>query len=76
MPSARGLSTAMERQFKGFGREQVLNYTRDAGDKGIQLTVDLFKILILGTLFYINITINAYLWFILFFHIEKQKFYI
>jgi hypothetical protein len=43
MPSVRDLSTAMERLFNGFVREYVLNYTGDAGDKGRQLTADLFQ---------------------------------
>ena len=42
IPSSQDLSTAMERQFKGFGREYVLNYTRDPGDNGGQFTADLF----------------------------------
>lgn len=42
MPSASNMSTAMERQFNGFGREYVLNYTRNGGENGRQFTADLF----------------------------------
>ena len=42
LPAGQKLSTAMERQFKGFGREYVLNYTRNGNDNGRQFTADLF----------------------------------
>ncbi|TVR75154.1 MAG: TonB-dependent receptor [Marinilabiliales bacterium] len=42
LPSSQDLYTTMERQFNGFGREYVLNYTRNGGDNGRQFTADLF----------------------------------
>ncbi len=40
-PSETEMSTSMERQFKGFGREYVLNYTRDFDQEGREFMADL-----------------------------------
>ncbi|MFP4366934.1 MAG: TonB-dependent receptor domain-containing protein [Bacteroidales bacterium] len=42
LPDNTDMSTAMERQFNGFGREYILNYTRETGQNGRQLTADFF----------------------------------
>ncbi len=42
LPASRQLNTEMERRFEGFGREYVLNYTRDFDREGRELMADVF----------------------------------
>ena len=42
LPEEGGMSTSMERQFEGFGREYVLNYTREYDQEGREFVADLF----------------------------------
>ncbi len=41
-PEQYDMSTSMERQFEGFGREYVLNYARDFEQEGREFEADLF----------------------------------
>ena len=42
LPASQRLNTEMERHFEGFGREYVLNYTRNFDQEGRELMADVF----------------------------------